>query len=756
MSSTFAYDAAGRLTREIAAGVSYVTNCYDGATTCADGNSGFAGGTYKLGRLTRRYGFNPRSPRQPRVTEDFTYDLSIGPGLSKKTTTFTNAPHATMPAINETWTYNALGLVDTYGLPFAGTTPNVSAALQYKSGLPSKLTSGTQTVVESAEYNPSAALSKWTAGSQNNVVTTIYQDTSLMPRPRQITTTGFDSGIYSYDGAGNITAIGADSFNYDARSRVTTGLGQTFQYDRYGNLNPGFVNYLTNRLTTAAYDDRGNQLRGSNQVYRYDELSRQIALDGGKERYLHNGAGERIARVTAPGLSFYTITPCRIYDTRSPPGTPLTPGVSFNIQMTGGPCGIPAEAEAVAGNLTETGSSAGGFIAAQPAGTAGLDTSTINFSAGQTRANNFNLGISPAGQLGLTASTAVHAIVDASGYYAYAGAASQETWNLTLRGGDNRLATEYTATSSGSTRKRNYFYFGSLLVATRDEAGTVWRFYASDHLGTPRVVTGSTGSVLETHKYKAFGEEIGGIFGVQPLKFAAMERDASSGNDYDHARYTSATLGRFLGPDLVGGKPEDPQSWNRYTYARNNPLARLDPDGLTDRSFYDVERRGGAWGNVDSAGDLKRLGRGLSAPSDAIIMAPFYAVHAAPLVVLGAEALGLLAAAAPELASRGERLFSGRSYEIAVAGGKHAGFLKNYSDRSLRELQKGIASLEAQIAKHMEWIADPTKKIPNFWSLDPRHRADLINEHWPGDIARHREQIEILMRLIAEKFGSAR
>jgi RHS repeat-associated protein len=581
VTSIFVYDAAGRLTREIAAGVAYVTNCYDGALTCADGNAGFSGGTYKFGRLTRRYGFNPRSPRQPRVTEDLTYALSIGPGLSKKTTTFTSAPHTTMPAINETWTYNSLGLVDTYGLPFAGATPNVSAALQYKSGLPTKLTSGTQTLVESAEYNPSAALSKWIAGSPNNVVTNIFQDISLMPRPRQITTTGFDSGIYSYDGAGNILSIGSDSFTYDARSRVKTGLGQTFQYDRYGNLNPASVNYLTNRLTTAAYDDRGNQLRGNNQIYRYDELSRQIALDGGTERYLHNGAGERIVRVTstAPGLSFYTITPCRVYDTRSSPGTPLTPGVSLNVQMTGG-CGIPAEAEAIAGNLTATGSTSGGYILAQPAGTSGLETSTINFSGGQTRANNFNLGLSTAGQLGLTASTTVHAIVDANGYYAYAGAASQETWSLTLRDGDNRLATDYTVTSAGTTRKRNYFYFGHLLVATRDETGTVWRFYASDHLGTPRVVTSSTGSVIETHKYKAFGEEIGGSFGLQPLKFAAMERDAASGNDFDHARYLSSTLGRFLSPDRLQGKLFDPQSWNRYAYARNNPVRLLDPNGL--------------------------------------------------------------------------------------------------------------------------------------------------------------------------------
>src|SRR5687767_5165877 len=383
--------------------------------------------------------------------------------------------------------------------------------------------------------------------------------------------------------------MGSSFFTYDARSRLKTGLGQSFDYDRWGNLNPLGVNPMTNRIKAGGYDSRGNMVRSGTQTYRYDELSRQVAVDGGKERYLYDGAGERIARVTstAPGLSLYTITPCRIRDTRDPPAM-LAPFVPFTVQVTGGPCGIPPEAEALAGNLTALGSSQAGFILAQPAGTAGLDTSTINFAAGQTRANNFNLGLSTAGRIELTAPTPVHAIVDASGYYAYPGAASQETWNLTLRDEANRLSTDYTVTSLATTRKRNYFYFGNLLVATREEGSPVaWRYYASDHLGTPRVVTGSTGSVLESHTYRPFGEEIGGTFGLQPLKFAAMERDVSSGNDYNHARFQSPSLGRFLSPDVLGGKPEDPQSWNRYAYALNNPLTLVDPDGKAALKFED-------------------------------------------------------------------------------------------------------------------------------------------------------------------------
>ena len=57
-------------------------------------------------------------------------------------------------------------------------------------------------------------------------------------------------------------------------------------------------------------------------------------------------------------------------------------------------------------------------------------------------------------------------------------------------------------------------------------------------------------------------------------EFTGKERDAETGLDYFGARYLSATQGRFTSGDpfLGGGRPEDPQSWNRYAYARNNPL----------------------------------------------------------------------------------------------------------------------------------------------------------------------------------------
>jgi RHS repeat-associated protein len=62
---------------------------------------------------------------------------------------------------------------------------------------------------------------------------------------------------------------------------------------------------------------------------------------------------------------------------------------------------------------------------------------------------------------------------------------------------------------------------------------------------------------------------------------SSKERDAETGLDAFGFRYMSAAQGRFTSPDapLLGQDQSDPQSWNLYTYARNNPKRYLDPDG---------------------------------------------------------------------------------------------------------------------------------------------------------------------------------
>jgi RHS repeat-associated protein len=118
-------------------------------------------------------------------------------------------------------------------------------------------------------------------------------------------------------------------------------------------------------------------------------------------------------------------------------------------------------------------------------------------------------------------------------------------------------------------------------------------YLTTDHLGSTRVVTKSDGTVKARYDHLPFGEEINAGIGARTgamgyggadttkQKFTQKERDSESGLDYFLARYYSPAQGRFTGPDslLTTAKVTEPQSWNRYSYVTNNPLAYIDPDG---------------------------------------------------------------------------------------------------------------------------------------------------------------------------------
>jgi RHS repeat-associated protein len=63
------------------------------------------------------------------------------------------------------------------------------------------------------------------------------------------------------------------------------------------------------------------------------------------------------------------------------------------------------------------------------------------------------------------------------------------------------------------------------------------------------------------------------------MRFGGLELDAESGLNYAGARYYRNTWGRFLSVDPVGGTLTNPQRWNGYAYALNNPLRFVDPSG---------------------------------------------------------------------------------------------------------------------------------------------------------------------------------
>jgi len=146
-------------------------------------------------------------------------------------------------------------------------------------------------------------------------------DPSGMARVRSIATTGvsggWSSGVYTYDGAGNIVTIGSNWYLYDGLSRLVeaTVAGEsevrTYTHDAFGNLTAiagsGGTRYLrvdpaTNRLLGSSYDAAGNQLSwgSGGETYRYayyptDQLRRITGGSPAVTRYSgYTADGERI------------------------------------------------------------------------------------------------------------------------------------------------------------------------------------------------------------------------------------------------------------------------------------------------------------------------------------------------------------------------------------------------------------------------------------------------------------------------------
>jgi hypothetical protein len=152
-------------------------------------------------------------------------------------------------------------------------------------------------------------------------------------------------------------------------------------------------------------------------------LDAGLALPGINDSYA--GAGPDVGAFESTGppppLSFYTLAPCRVVDTRDPSlggPTPVAAGGDRVFTLAGG-CGVPASAKAVSLNLTVTQPTAGGNVRLYAAGRPLPLASTVNYLAAQTRANNAIASLNALGQVAVRCSPSgtVHVVLDVNGYF---------------------------------------------------------------------------------------------------------------------------------------------------------------------------------------------------------------------------------------------------------------------------------------------------------------------------------------------------
>jgi hypothetical protein len=128
---------------------------------------------------------------------------------------------------------------------------------------------------------------------------------------------------------------------------------------------------------------------------------------------------------TPSNTSFYTLSPCRVLDTRDPDGPRGGPALSAGVVRTftiadTDRCLVPVTAKSVAVNITVTQPTTLGHLTLFPGGTARPLASTINFQGAQTRANNAILPLGSGGTLSVVSGQpngTVHFILDVNGYF---------------------------------------------------------------------------------------------------------------------------------------------------------------------------------------------------------------------------------------------------------------------------------------------------------------------------------------------------
>jgi RHS repeat-associated protein len=118
-------------------------------------------------------------------------------------------------------------------------------------------------------------------------------------------------------------------------------------------------------------------------------------------------------------------------------------------------------------------------------------------------------------------------------------------------------------------------------TAVYNSSGLAW-YRHPDWLGSSRIAsTPTTRTMYYDGAYSPFGETMAEA-GTADRNFTGQNQDVRPDlYDFMYRDY-HPSHGRWISPDPAGMgsvNAADPQTWNRYGYVRNSPLANIDPDG---------------------------------------------------------------------------------------------------------------------------------------------------------------------------------
>ena len=156
---------------------------------------------------------------------------------------------------------------------------------------------------------------------------------------------------------------------------------------------------------------------------------------------------------------------------------------------------------------------------------------------------------------------------------------------------------ERVDTGAGSDY-RHYIVANGEQVAiySRTSGGTnTLRYTLEDHQGSFSSILTSTGTSYVSESFAPFGArrnpatwsgapspgDLTLINGVTRAGYTGQAMLGNMGLIHMNGRVQDSITGRFLSPDPYVQDPGNPQNYNRYSYANNNPLSYTDPTGFS-------------------------------------------------------------------------------------------------------------------------------------------------------------------------------
>jgi len=141
--------------------------------------------------------------------------------------------------------------------------------------------------------------------------------------------------------------------------------------------------------------------------------------------------------------------------------------------------------------------------------------------------------------------------------------------------------------TDGITERRHYLATpdGTAgIVIRRSDGTTAPRYWLTDHLGSVVAEVDQSGALKQSATFGAWGDRTQVVQAdprAEDRGFTGHEHLVEVGLIHMNGRVYDPLTGRFLAADPLIQDPYDAQSYNRYSYVRNNPLSFTDPSGYS-------------------------------------------------------------------------------------------------------------------------------------------------------------------------------